>query len=86
MLSDVINNISTLIGIDSAILPNIITFFIVITLLFLSLKGMLSLTALIMVYVISMGILSILGIDSVFNVITLLEDLIDIVIDLVNPF
>lgn len=74
MLGETIENVSILIGIDTDIIPNIITFMIVVILLALSLKGYLSLLTLSFLYAISMGVLSVLGIDSVFNIITLIEN------------
>jgi len=83
MLTDTLTNISELLGISDSIIPNIITLMFVAVILFISLKSQLSLSAMIMIYVVSMTILTLLGIDSVFNLITLLEDVIDTVIDLV---
>ena len=83
MLTDTLTNISELLGISDSIIPNIITLMFVAVILFISLKSQLSLSAMIMIYVVSMTVLTLLGIDSVFNLITLLEDVIDTVIDLV---
>ena len=76
MLTETINNISELLNIDYAILPNIITFIVVVVIIFLSVKGDLELKAILLIYGIVMGILSILGIDSVFNLFTIIESLI----------
>lgn len=74
MLGDFLNNVSTLLNIDNAIIPNIITFMVVTVIVFVSLKSQLSWVTLGSIYAIAMGILSILGVDSVFNIITLVED------------
>ena len=83
MLSDTLNNLSELIGIEASILPNIITLIVVILLITIGLSSQLDLKTMVMIYGLSMVILTILGIDSVFNVITLLTDLVDQLIDLI---
>lgn len=74
MLSDTLDNISTIMGISNTIIPNIITLIIVTFILILTFKGQLSWVTLGFIYAISMGILTILGIDSVFNIVTLIKD------------
>ena len=81
MLTDTLKNISDLLGISYDIIPNIITFMIVVVILFISLRSQLSFLALATVYFISMGVLTVLGIDSVFNLITLVSNAVDSVID-----
>ena len=74
MLGDFLNNVSTLLNIDNAIIPNIITFMVVTVIVFVSLKSQLSWVTLGSIYAIAMGVLSILGVDSVFKIITLVEN------------
>lgn len=73
MLGETLRNISTLIQIDPSIIPNIITFIIVVGILFLSFKAQ-SWTILVALYPLSMGVLYLLGVDSVFNLITILDN------------
>ena len=74
MLGDVLDNLSALLGINNTILPNIITFMVVVTVLFITLKGQLSWVTLLTLYTIMMAILSLLGIDSIFNLISIVEN------------
>lgn len=73
MLGETLDNLSTLLGINNTIIPNIITFMVVVTILFVTLKGQLSWVTLLTLYTLFMAILSLLGIDSIFNLITLVE-------------
>jgi hypothetical protein len=79
MLGETIDSISILIGIELDILPNIITFIVVLVLLFLGFKmnlsGVSSILILMALYTVSMSLLTMLGIDSIFNIITLIGDL-----------
>jgi hypothetical protein len=83
MLTDTINNLSDFLTFNRTLIPNIITFIIVVILIFLSLKSGLEFKGILLIYGIAMGILSVLGIDSVFNIITILENIIDQLIDLI---
>ena len=83
MLTETLNNFSELLNINSAIIPNIITFIIVAVLLIISMKSALDLKSIVMIYGLTMGILTILGIDSVFNLFTLLELLYNEIIELI---
>lgn len=74
MLTDTLNNLAELIGISNTIIPNIITLIVVVIILGLSLKGQLSLLAIGMTYGITMAILQLLGIESVFNIVTLIDN------------
>ena len=74
MLGEVLDNLSALLGINNTILPNIITFMVVVTVLFITLKGQLSWVTLLTLYTIMMAILSLLGIDSIFNLISIVEN------------
>ena len=74
MLGDFLDNLSALLGITPTILPNIITFMVVVTILFITLKGQLSWVTLLTLYTIIMAILSLLGIDSIFNLISIVEN------------
>lgn len=83
MLSDTLNNISELLGISYNILPNIITLIVVILLITISLSSQLDLKTMVMIYAIAMIILTLLGIDSIFNIITLLEIVVEQIVDLI---
>lgn len=83
MLTETLNNFSELLNINSTIIPNIITFIIVAVLLIISMKSALDLKSIVMIYGLTMGILAILGIDSVFNLFTLLELLYNEIIELI---
>lgn len=74
MLGEFIDNLSILIGINNEIIPNIITFIVVVLIVTISFKSQLSIVALGTVYAIAMAILTLLGIDSIFNIITLIEN------------
>ena len=75
MLFDDIATISKILGIPSTVIPDLITLFVVGFLILLTLKGQLSWITLVSVYTLSMGLLTLLGIDSVFNVVTLISNL-----------
>jgi len=79
MLGETLNNISLLLDIDPTILPNIITFLVVIFLIFIGFKmnfGSISAPiVLIALYTVSMTLLTLLGIHSIFNIITLIGNL-----------
>ena len=78
MLSETLNNISTILNISPDIIPNIITFIIVTTIIIISLSSGLGWQGLLIIYGIVMLILQlVLGIESVFNIFTLFEKLID---------
>ena len=81
MLTETLDNLSTLLNIDNAILPNIITFIVVVVIIMLSVKGALELKSIVLIYGLVMGILAILGIESVFNIFTLIETVIEWVIE-----
>ncbi len=79
MLTDIINNFSDFLTFDRSIIPNIITLIVVVFLIILGFKmnyGSISAPiVLIALYTVSMTILTILGINSVFNIITLIGNL-----------
>jgi len=83
MLTDTLNNISELLGISSTILPNIITLIVVVLLLVIGLSSQLDLKTMLLIYAVAMGVLSLLGIDSIFNIITLITNAINEIIDLI---
>lgn len=76
MLYDTIITMSDLIGIDSSIIPNIITFVVVVGIVILTFKSQLTWISILGVYGISMAILSILGIESVFNIVTIVANVV----------
>jgi len=77
MFLETINNLSDLLTINRTIIPNIITFIVVVALIYLSFKGELGVAITIMLYTVSMSILELLGISSVFNIVTLAGSLIN---------
>ena len=83
MLGDTFDNLSELLMLESSILPNIFTFIIVIILVGLAFSGQVEFKVMFILYFISMGILSILGVDSVFNLITLIQIAVEEVVDLI---
>ena len=78
MFTNVINNISTLMGISNTIIPDIITLIIIILLIIMTFKmshGSILLSVIVLaLYTVSMGLLTTLGIDSTLNIFTLLGD------------
>ena len=76
MLGETITNISILMGISESIIPDILTILVIIVLLIMTFKmdssGLLSIVIIIALYTLSMALLSALGIDSTFNIFTLL--------------
>ena len=77
MFLETINNLSDLLTINRTIIPNIITFIVVVALIYLSFKGELGVAITIVLYTVSMSILELLGISSVFNIVTLAGSLIN---------
>lgn len=73
MLGTFLDNVSALLNINTDVLPNIITFVVVAFIIYLSLRGQLSWITLGSIYAIAMAMLTILGVDSVFNIITIIE-------------
>jgi hypothetical protein len=83
LLGGTLLRLSQLLRIPSSVIPNIITFIVVVILILTSIKGALEFKSIIIVYFISMTVLSLLGINSIFNLITILGTVIDAVIDLI---
>ena len=81
MLAETLDNLSELLSINPEILPNIITLIVVVLLIAVSLKSQLSWTTLLTLYGIAMVILELLGIDSVFNIITIIRVVVNELID-----
>jgi len=79
MLGETLNNMSLLLDIDPTILPNIITFLVVIFLIFIGFKmnfgSIAAPIVLVALYTVSMTLLTLLGIHSIFNIITLIGNL-----------
>lgn len=76
MLEDVINNMSTLMGIDTTVIPMIISVIVIIGIVYISLKGQLTIFSLLGLYALSMAVLSFLGIESVINIFTLFKEVV----------
>ena len=72
MLTSTIENLATLLGVSSDTLMNVITFFIVILLIIISLSSGLEFKGIALIYGVTMTILQLLGIESVFNIFTLI--------------
>ena len=72
MLTSTIENLATLLGVSSDTLMNVITFFIVVLLIIISLSSGLEFKGIALIYGVTMTILQILGIESVFNIFTLI--------------
>ena len=79
MLGDTIDNISKLLMIDLTIIPNIITFIVLLVIIYLSFKmqvnGFSGLGFVVILYTASMGVLTLLGINGIFNIFSLIGDL-----------
>lgn len=73
MLTPFIDNFSQFIGISNTIIPNVVTFIIVAFLLVLGLKGQATWATLLIIYGVAMVALDLLGIDSVFNLISMFK-------------
>jgi hypothetical protein len=82
MIIETINNISQLLGIPLSVIPNIITLFTTIVILFVSMKSELSWSALAVLYAVFMAILSLLGIESVFNLVSLIVNALSDVLEI----
>jgi ABC-type polysaccharide/polyol phosphate export permease len=82
MIIETINNISQLLGIPLSVIPNIITLFVTIIILFVSMKSELSWSALAVLYAVFMAILSLLGIESVFNLVSLIVNALSDVLEI----
>ena len=76
-IGNTLDNFSTLIGINTEILPSIITLLVIIVLLILTFKmqvnGLLSVGIVIALYTLAMGLLTALNIESYLNIFSLLE-------------
>jgi hypothetical protein len=76
MLGGTLDNIAILIGISTEIIPNIISIVVVIGLILatfkMNLNGITASIIVLALYTVSMALLTILGIDSVVNIFTLI--------------
>ena len=72
MLTETINNLAEFLTIEASIIMNIITVIVVAILILISLASSLEWVTVGIIYAISMIVLQILGIESVFNIITLI--------------
>jgi hypothetical protein len=78
MLTDFLNDLSDFLLIDRSIIPNVLTLIVYVTITILALKGgVLDFIALLIIYLIASTVLSLLGIESVFNVIDMILNFID---------
>ena len=77
LIGGVLDNIALLLNIDNSIIPNIITLIIIVIIIYTTLKGGLDVFGVLITYAVSMGILTALGIDSIFNIFTLAQSVID---------
>ena len=83
MLTDTLQNISDFLSISNTVIPNLITLSVVTVLVIISFRGAVDWKLAILLYMVSMAILTLLGIDSVFNLITLIENGIDAIWELI---
>lgn len=86
IIGETIDKLSDFLTFDRAILPNLITLIIVIIINFLSLKGGAHWVAVIVINLIFMSLLEIMGISSVFNVISIINTIIEEIKDYLSPF
>ena len=86
-LGTIIDDMSTMFGIETNIIPNIITFFALVVVNWVMLRGgSVAISIFVFVNLFVMGILSLLEIDSIFNIISIIESIITDSLDLINPF
>jgi len=87
-IGSIIDNFSTLIGIDLAIIPTCITLFVILILIYLTFKmnlsGLLSIGILIALYTISMALLAFLNINSALNMFSLFDGTLALVVSYGN--
>ena len=81
MLTETINNLAEFLTIEASIIMNIITVIVVAILILISLASSLEWVTVGIIYAISMIVLQILGIESVFNIITLIISAIEVLGD-----
>lgn len=74
MLTDVINDLSDFLLLNRDIIPNLITLVIYAIVSIYALKGGVEWTMLAVMYLVVSGVLSLLGISSVFNLVDLIID------------
>ena len=79
-----LDNFSTLIGIDLAIIPTMITLFVILILIYLTFKmqmsGLLAVGILVALYTVSMAVLTFLNINSTLNIFSLFGDTLGLVV------
>jgi hypothetical protein len=77
MLTELFNNLALFLGIEASVFMNVITLLVVVLLILIGLSSGLEFKGILLVYGIAMAILQILGIESVFNIFTLIGDVLD---------
>ena len=77
MLTELFNNLALFLGIEASVFMNVITLLVVVLLILIGLSSGLEFKGIMLVYGIAMAILQILGIESVFNIFTLIGDVLD---------
>ena len=77
MLTELFNNLALFLGIEASVFMNVITLLVVVLLILIGLSSGLEFKGIMLVYGIAMAILQILGIESVFNIFTLIGNVID---------
>lgn len=78
MLTDFLNDLSDFLLMDRSIIPNVLTLIVYVALTIIALKGGVSdFLTLLIVYLVASTVLSLLGVESVFNVIDMILNFID---------
>jgi len=78
MLTEFLNDLSDFLLINRSILPNVLTLIVYVALTIIALKGGVSdFLTLLIVYLVASTVLSLLGVESVFNVIDMILNFID---------
>ena len=79
MLENTINSLSDFLTISQVIIPNIITLVVITIMFWLTLKGGLNWIGIMLIYTLIMGVLELLGISSVFNLVSVLAEQVDLI-------
>ena len=77
MLTELFNNLALFLGVEASVFMNVITLLVVVLLILIGLSSGLEFKGILLVYGIAMAILQILGIESVFNIFTLIGNVIE---------
>ncbi len=86
MFNDFFNTFSNFINMNRTTFDNILSLIIYLIIIFLSLKSGANGYTLVFAYVITSGILTLLGLSSIFNIVELLTNFIKDILRAFNPF